>query len=115
MLDTQNITRDMLMTKKQLLEHLQDIEWDNFEVKAARTDIPKDVWETVSAFSNTSGGSLNKASYRRFREYLKGFNPNVHYNSMDDEFNQCLKIVSDGKLTYGGLFSGLFYIAKYIK
>jgi len=52
----------------------------------------------------TSADSLNKASYKRFREYLKGFNPNLHYNSMDDdEFNQRLKIVSDGKLTYGGL------------
>jgi ATP-dependent DNA helicase RecG len=52
----------------------------------------------------TSIHSLNKASYKRFREYLKGFNPNLHYNAMDDdEFNQRLKIVTDGKLTYGGL------------
>ena len=44
------------MNKQQLLEHLQDIEWDNFEVKTAKTDVPKDVWGTVFAFSNTSGG-----------------------------------------------------------
>jgi len=44
------------MTKQQLLEHLQDIEWDNFEVKTAANEVPKSAWETVSAFSNTSGG-----------------------------------------------------------
>jgi predicted HTH transcriptional regulator len=218
--EQQNIESNKSMTKQKLLEHLQDIEWENFEVKTARTDVPKDVWETVFAFSNTSGGwivfgvsqkkktfdivgvddveklendmlttlrsktkfniklspqakrykidgknvlafyipssdikpvyfngvqntfirtgsgdqqasefeinalyrdqafgsmsekavedtsadSLNKASYKRFREYLKGFNPNLHYNTMDDdEFNQRLEIVTDGKLTYGGL------------
>ncbi|GHT07264.1 hypothetical protein FACS189426_00120 [Bacteroidia bacterium] len=56
------------------------------------------------AVEGTSVDLLNKASYKRFREYLKGFNPNLHYNTMDDdEFNQRLKIVTDGKLTYGGL------------
>lgn len=30
------------MNKQQLLQHLQDIEWDNFEVKTAKTDVPKD-------------------------------------------------------------------------
>jgi len=29
------------MTKQQLLEHLQDIEWDNFEVKTAANEVPK--------------------------------------------------------------------------
>src|SRR5690606_21213729 len=47
-----------LMTKDQLIAKLSDLEWEDFEVKAARADLPKDTWETVSAFSNTSGGWL---------------------------------------------------------
>ena len=44
------------MTKEELLIHLQNIEWDDFEAKEAQNKVPANVWETVSAFSNTSGG-----------------------------------------------------------
>lgn len=44
------------MTKEELLNRLKDIEWDDFEVKEASGGIPKSMWETVSAFSNTAGG-----------------------------------------------------------
>ncbi|MDR1883211.1 MAG: putative DNA binding domain-containing protein [Prevotella sp.] len=44
------------MDKNILLQRLSDIEWDDFEVKAASVELPKNIWDTVSAFSNTSGG-----------------------------------------------------------
>ena len=44
------------MNKAELLQKLQDIEWDDFEVKEAHSELPKNIWETVSAFANSSGG-----------------------------------------------------------
>ena len=46
------------MKKEELIQKLQDIEWEDFEVKEAKSEIPKNSWETVSAFSNTAGGWL---------------------------------------------------------
>jgi len=44
------------MDKSELLLRLADIEWDDFEVKEARSELPKNICETVSAFANSSGG-----------------------------------------------------------
>jgi predicted HTH transcriptional regulator len=44
------------MTKEELLLKLTDIEWDDFECKSCQNKLSEDVWATVSAFSNTSGG-----------------------------------------------------------
>jgi len=46
------------MNKIELIERLSGIEWEDFEVKEARFEVPKSAWETVSAFANTSGGWL---------------------------------------------------------
>ena len=46
------------MDQKKLLEKLEELEWEDFEVKEARNSIPKNSFETVSAFANTSGGWL---------------------------------------------------------
>ena len=44
------------MTQEELIARLQDIEWDDFEVKTAKSELPKNVAESVSAFANTQGG-----------------------------------------------------------
>ena len=46
------------MDQKELFDRLEELEWEDFEVKAAKTSIPRSSFETVSAFSNTNGGWL---------------------------------------------------------
>lgn len=44
------------MDKQSLLKRLSDIEWEDFEIKEASKELPKNIWETVSSFSNSAGG-----------------------------------------------------------
>ena len=46
------------MTRDELIEKLKGFEWNDVEFKEARRSVPEDAWPTVSAFSNTAGGSL---------------------------------------------------------
>ena len=46
------------MEKAELIDRLKGYEWKDIEFKEARGDVPKNAYETVSAFSNTEGGSL---------------------------------------------------------
>ena len=57
------------MKKEELIQKLQDIEWEDFEVKEAKSEIPKNSWETVSAFSNTAGGWLIFGVKKEGKEY----------------------------------------------
>jgi ATP-dependent DNA helicase RecG len=57
------------MTKEELITRLQDIEWDDFEVKEAKSELPKSVWETVSAFCNSSGGWIVLGVSQQGKQY----------------------------------------------
>lgn len=46
------------MTLEQLLEALRLGEGQDVEFKAAEGGLPRSLWETVSAFANTDGGTL---------------------------------------------------------
>ncbi len=46
------------MTEQEILELLQQHEWKAVEFKEARTAVPKNAYESVSAFANTEGGHL---------------------------------------------------------
>lgn len=46
------------MTQEELLNILRAHEWRDIEFKEARTDVPRNAYETVSAFANTEGGHL---------------------------------------------------------
>ena len=46
------------MEKAELIERLKGYEWNDIEFKEARRDVPKNAYETVSAFANTEGGHL---------------------------------------------------------
>ena len=46
------------MDKAELIERLRGYEWRDIEFKEARRAVPKNAYETVSAFANTEGGHL---------------------------------------------------------
>ena len=46
------------MEREELIERLKGYEWTDVEFKEARRAVPKDAYETVSAFANTEGGHL---------------------------------------------------------
>ena len=97
------------MTKDELVAKLRDIEWEDFEVKEAKSELPKTIWETVSAFSNTSGGWIVlglKQSGKTFEiqgvENIEKLEQDFLTTLRSEKFNQRLAVTSksydiDGK------------------
>jgi ATP-dependent DNA helicase RecG len=48
----------MKISRPELLARIKTYEWSDLEVKAAQREVPRDAYETVSAFANTAGGHL---------------------------------------------------------
>ncbi|MFA5879836.1 MAG: RNA-binding domain-containing protein, partial [Candidatus Margulisiibacteriota bacterium] len=46
------------MNKTELLQKISTAEWSDIEFKEASKDLPKSIWATVSAFSNSDGGYI---------------------------------------------------------
>ena len=57
------------MNKEKLIQKISNLEWEDFEVKTAKSALPKSVWETVSAFSNTTGGWLILGVEHKGKQY----------------------------------------------
>ena len=51
-IDFEKITILQTMNKQELISRIGDLEWEDWEVKAARGEVPKSSWETVSAMAD---------------------------------------------------------------
>lgn len=100
----------MYLSRGELIARIQDIEWDDFEAKASKSELPKTIWETVSAFSNTSGGWILCGVAQHGKQFeIEGIdNPEKIESDFltairnKDKFNHTLhcspkKIIVDGK------------------
>ncbi len=60
--------------------------------------------KTNEQVEKTYRSDINDTSLQQYRSYMSRFNPNVSYNRYtDDEFLDKLRVIEDGKCTYGGL------------
>ena len=98
------------LIKEELIAKIQEIEWDDFEAKTAKTELPKNTWDTVSSFSNTSGGWILCGVAQHGKKFeIEGIDNGEKIESdfnstlRNGKFNQVLlaqgkKYVIDGKL-----------------
>ena len=104
------------MLKSELFKRLQDIEWEDFEVKEANSELPRSVWETVSAFSNTAGGWIVLGVKETGKKYeIVGVSNSV---KLEQDFTTSLRGEKfNVKITPGGKkydFEGKIVLAFYI-
>ena len=77
------------MDKNTLLSRLSDIEWKDFEVKEASVDLPKTIWETVSAFANSAGGWIVLGVAQKGKRFeIKGL---THPEKIEQDFTTVLR------------------------
>ncbi|ABE51465.1 RNA-binding domain-containing protein [Methanococcoides burtonii] len=104
------------MDKTKLFNRLDDLEWEDFEVKEAKSSIPKSSFETVSAFSNTNGGwlvfgveQLNKDFEITGVEDAERIEQNFTTALRGDKFNQKIRVKST-KYDFDGKIVLAFYV-----
>ena len=107
------------MKKEELIEKLEDIEWEDFEVKEAKSEIPKNSWDTVSAFSNTAGGWIIFGVKKEGKKYeiIGVKNPEKIEQDFTtilrskQKFNKIIEVTSN-KYTFNGNVVLAFYIPQ---
>lgn len=77
------------LSKSGLLNKLNDIEWDDFEVKLAEKEIPNNIWETVSAFANTAGGWIVFGVAQKGKKFIISGIENAE--KIEQDFLNCLR------------------------
>lgn len=104
------------LTKEELIAKIQGIEWDDFEAKASKTQLPSDVWPTVRSFSNTSGGWILCGVAQHGKKFeIEGVDDpqkiETDFNTTlrNGKYNQVLvaqnrKFEVDGKMIVGFMF-----------
>lgn len=105
------------MTREELITKIQDIEWDDFEAKEALNELPKNMWDTVSAFSNTSGGWILCGVVQKGKKFeIQGVNNGEKIENdflttlrNKDKFNHIIQCRTD-KITVDGKLVLAFYI-----
>ena len=105
------------MTREELIAKIQDIEWDDFEAKEALNELPKNMWDTVSAFSNTSGGWVLCGVAQKGKKFeIQGVNNGEKIKNdflttlrNKDKFNHIIQCRTD-KITVDGKLVLAFYI-----